>query len=98
MTSRKRAMTAVLTLNLVRLHRDVKIFVSVFLIVFFSVFVTVFMLIPFYYGHPLVDFRRMLSWFSIIFCIVLFSYSCVAAVITVILYEMIRMVKRRICK
>jgi len=74
---------------------EVKIFVSVFLIVFFVPFFTVFMLIPFYYGHTLIDFGRLTSYVSSLFAGLLFLSSVIIAGISVISYKVYQVTKRR---
>lgn len=65
---------------------ETKIFVSTFLVVFSSVFFGVFMLIPFYYGHPLIDLGRLRSWVSGLFIVVFFFLSLIVAGVSVVFY------------
>jgi hypothetical membrane protein len=77
------------------MNAETKIFVSVFAIVFTSAFLGVFMLIPFYYGHALVDLGRLKSWTSSLFSAFLLFLSLVIASISVILYEVYTMIRKR---
>jgi H+/Cl- antiporter ClcA len=74
---------------------ETKIFVSVFLVVFFSAFLSVFMLIPFYYGHPLIDLGRLTSWTSSLFMTFSFSLSLLIAGVSVIFYDLYEEVKKK---
>jgi multisubunit Na+/H+ antiporter MnhB subunit len=77
------------------MNTDAKIFLFVFLIVFFSAFLSLFMLIPFYYGHPLVDLGRLANWVSSLFIVFFLFSSFIIASASVIFYEMYKMAKRR---
>jgi hypothetical protein len=77
------------------LTTDAKIFASVFLIVFFSAFFSLFMLIPFYYGHPLVDLGRLASWVSHLSIVFFLLASFIIAGISVIIYNVNKVAERR---
>jgi len=76
------------------MRAETKIFVSMFLVVFSSAFFCLFMLIPFYYGHPLVGLGRLTSWVSSLFIVFFFSFSLIIAGISVIFYKVYKMMKK----
>jgi len=79
----------VLALNAIR------VFVITFLSTFIALLVTFDMLIPFYYGHPLIDWGRYTEWWSSYYVIGYLLCSLIVAVFSVLAYELYKLIKKK---